>query len=145
MSAGKASFGIETLTGGASGMAGEGWPESELSGSLRRDLRMPTMRPAAGEGIRSVLGNDPPRVSIILAAHAGQTDPGPVMFAYPGRQWRDVAGGHFEEGPQDISPMSVHFDSDGMPAEVVRVDEFPEGGPPRIIGTDPDGFRAQRV
>ncbi|MCE8420513.1 pilus assembly protein TadG-related protein [Rhodovulum sulfidophilum] len=145
--------GIESLTSGASGVAREYAPDSEISlvldisGSMGRDQRMAMMRPAARGFIRSVLGNDPTRVSINLVPYAGQTNPGPVMFEYLGGQWRADAGNHFEEWPQDISHMTVYFDSDGdgMPDTVVKVDEFPDAGRPGHVSNDPDDFFAGMV
>ncbi|WP_165828133.1 Tad domain-containing protein [Rhodovulum sp. BSW8] len=146
--------GIDTLSSGASGVAREHIPNSEISlvldisGSMRWDSRMAKMRPAAKDFIHSVLNpEDPTRVSINLIPYAGQTNPGPVLFEYLGGQWRNGVGNFFEEWPQDISHMTTDFDTDGdgVPDTVVKVDEFPDSGQPNHVSNDPDDFFPEMV
>jgi len=142
--------GIDTLSVVAQGEATERTPNLEISlvldisGSMRFDDRIGDLKPAAKEFVSSVL--DPAyagHISINLIPYAGQTNPGPEMFAYLGGVRRGGGNGNdFEEWPQDISNAVFYYDTtgDGAIDTAVKVDGFPDGSSSKHISNDIDDF-----
>jgi Flp pilus assembly protein TadG len=143
-------IGLDTLSVVAQGTASERTPNLEISlvldisGSMRFDDRIGDLKPAAKEFVAAVL--DPAyedHISINLVPYAGQTNPGPEMFAYLGGVRRgSYNGDNFEEWPQDISNAVVYYDTmgNGVIDTAVKVDGFPDGSSANHISNDLDDF-----
>lgn len=112
--------GVDTLSVGGLAAARESIPNVEISlvldisGSMRNNNRMDTLKPAAKNFVSAVLtGAAADTTSINLIPYAGQTNPGPAMFDYlDGRRVGETGEDHFPEWEQDISNITIWFDTD---------------------------------
>jgi Flp pilus assembly protein TadG len=143
-------LGTDSLLLGASGMAEEVIPNTEISlvldisGSMRFSNRMDHLKPAAREFVRTVLRGDAGRTtSINLVPYAGQTNPGREMFGYlEGVRYGNGGGDHFPAWEEDISNIVFYYDrdQDGEIDHSVKIEGFPSEGSGTHISNDLDDF-----
>lgn len=143
-------LGIETLRAPAAGTAEEFIPNTEISlvldisGSMRWSNRMANLRPAARDFVSTVLqGGASQSTSINVVPYAGQTNPGPEMFAYLGGvRYGSTGEDHFPEWEQDISNIVIYFDRDrdGELDYAAKIEGFPDSDVDEFNKDDVDSY-----
>ncbi len=143
-------LGVETMRAPAAGTAEEFIPNTEISlvldisGSMRWSNRMNNLKPAARDFVSTVLqGEAAQATSINIVPYAGQTNPGPEMFAYlEGVRYGSTGEDLFPEWEQDISNIVIYFDRDrdGAPDYAARIENFPDSDVPEFDKNDPDTY-----